>query len=826
MSIHASAADGDLAEEEQATLNARGVLYQQTRREAEEALAAARQSRVVEPAWATRAVQQRADGVAGKPRPKPSLPAFVQKKRPREDDQPGLHDDAASHADVASTSVQRVGEAPPDPALLATAASGSAAPNASPTSSSHPAPPPHAPPYVAANHNSAARAELSVAEAAALWEYRDDYGDAQGPFSAGKLMAWLHAGYVQPTRGVRPYNFNTATWPQPGAPAIRSVFTPMWEVPPFARLLSDVLPPPAPPAQAVEYLLSHGGALEAGGLDGTLVDTTATDTNTNTNTATELDAEPADAAWQTQAQEEAAAAVSIPWRWTEASDDSPEDVEEAALGPERRVEPPVSGTPPAGPVLEEGPLDGEERQVQQMSGEEEPEPLQEEASTEGPLPKSLQGEEPLQRTSGEGGGEVVSATPSVGPFPIEGPQPKPLEEDRQLQLTSGAAMPNTSSLGSLPVEGSQPLEEEERQLQQTSREECPQPTPLQEDATLPQANEEEGPTSREGVPAVHHVGTLVMDGLQPESLEEERTLQSTIGEEDPQPKLLQEGVPMEGPQLKSLREESTLQQDSGAGGAAASGTPPTGSVPIEAPQWKTLERLEEEATLQPTSHGEGSAAAPLHEDATLQQGSGAGGVAAGAPVRAATVATTASMNIGGGQPASINTGIDTRGRVAVAEGAREVGAAPTAATEAVVMVTAAAKEAAAATAAKEEAVATAAKEAAATAAKEAAAATAAKEAAAAAAAAAAVRGAAVGGTGATPVACTGPPTGIASTGTGGPTTGIAVSGGGARSGYFELATKDPRVGAGRWVAAQTEREPLCRCPYCRVLEQQVLYIYI
>ena len=46
---------------------------------------------------------------------------------------------------------------------------------------------------------------LSAEEAAVLWEYWDDHGRVQGPFSAAKLLGWLRAGHVKASRMVRPH---------------------------------------------------------------------------------------------------------------------------------------------------------------------------------------------------------------------------------------------------------------------------------------------------------------------------------------------------------------------------------------------------------------------------------------------------------------------------------------------------------------------------------------------------------------------------------------------------------------------------------------------
>ena len=67
---------------------------------------------------------------------------------------------------------------------------------------------------------------------------------SQGPFTAGKVVAWLRAGHLKPNRMVR----------QPGS----SSFSPLRETPPFARVLASGILPAAPPA--VPSLGGGGGA--------------------------------------------------------------------------------------------------------------------------------------------------------------------------------------------------------------------------------------------------------------------------------------------------------------------------------------------------------------------------------------------------------------------------------------------------------------------------------------------------------------------------------------------------------------------------------------
>lgn len=247
-----SVAGGDAAlqEEQQALVDARTINYKRERREEEEALAQARQNRLIEPARASVVVRQQPHAVP-KPAPKPSLPAFVQRKRAHE--QMAAEPSFEAAADSLGTPprcAQRAGEAASSAGGMRTAGPAGVPAAAPPTPS-----PPSACPLAEGDAGmrdtassakplrieTAGRAELGEAEAASLWEYRDDHGDAQGPFTAGKLASWLVQGHVQPTRGVRAY---TGQGPATGVPSMRGAFSPMWETPPFAGLLGHRMPPP------------------------------------------------------------------------------------------------------------------------------------------------------------------------------------------------------------------------------------------------------------------------------------------------------------------------------------------------------------------------------------------------------------------------------------------------------------------------------------------------------------------------------------------------------------------------------------------------------
>ena len=58
----------------------------------------------------------------------------------------------------------------------------------------------------AAGSESGARdgTSLTAEEAAQLWEYWDDHGRVQGPFSAAKLLGWLRAGHLTLTLNPNP----------------------------------------------------------------------------------------------------------------------------------------------------------------------------------------------------------------------------------------------------------------------------------------------------------------------------------------------------------------------------------------------------------------------------------------------------------------------------------------------------------------------------------------------------------------------------------------------------------------------------------------------
>lgn len=79
------------------------------------------------------------------------------------------------------------------------------------------------------------KAEATQAELESLWEYADDRGKIQGPFSAQKIREWLRQGALKPNRRVRPHDW-----------ADNIDFEPMESLPLFANVISAELPPPPP----------------------------------------------------------------------------------------------------------------------------------------------------------------------------------------------------------------------------------------------------------------------------------------------------------------------------------------------------------------------------------------------------------------------------------------------------------------------------------------------------------------------------------------------------------------------------------------------------
>ena len=87
-----------------------------------------------------------------------------------------------------------------------------------------------------------------------LFEYYDDHGKPQGPFTAKKLMGWLKGGHLKPTRMARQY---TPGQQNEG----RSGFTPLNEIQYFAEKLNDGALPKAPP-KPQDLGGSSGGMVE------------------------------------------------------------------------------------------------------------------------------------------------------------------------------------------------------------------------------------------------------------------------------------------------------------------------------------------------------------------------------------------------------------------------------------------------------------------------------------------------------------------------------------------------------------------------------------
>lgn len=112
--------------------------------------------------------------------------------------------------------------------------------------------------------NSTTAAE-DAAMAAALWEYYDDRGKVQGPFSARKLLSWLKGGHLKPSRMARPYvgEGGAATAAaSSGGSASGGAYTPLGEIPYFAAALKAGALPPAPPTAPSLGGGARGGTVE------------------------------------------------------------------------------------------------------------------------------------------------------------------------------------------------------------------------------------------------------------------------------------------------------------------------------------------------------------------------------------------------------------------------------------------------------------------------------------------------------------------------------------------------------------------------------------
>ena len=92
-----------------------------------------------------------------------------------------------------------------------------------------------------------------------LWEYHDDHGKVQGPFSAPKLLGWLRAGHVKASRMVRRHGVDG-----------EGRFSQLSSTQPFERVLGAGLlpaPPPAMPLHVGSAVITEGvvGEAAAGG---------------------------------------------------------------------------------------------------------------------------------------------------------------------------------------------------------------------------------------------------------------------------------------------------------------------------------------------------------------------------------------------------------------------------------------------------------------------------------------------------------------------------------------------------------------------------------
>ena len=103
----------------------------------------------------------------------------------------------------------------------------------------------------------------SALEENALWEYRDDCGKAQGPFTARKLLSWLKAGHLKPRRAARPVSPPAVAAAAEGtAEVVAESFKPLAQWAWFAAALAAGALPAAPPV-----------APQLGGTDGAAVET-------------------------------------------------------------------------------------------------------------------------------------------------------------------------------------------------------------------------------------------------------------------------------------------------------------------------------------------------------------------------------------------------------------------------------------------------------------------------------------------------------------------------------------------------------------------------
>ena len=95
-------------------------------------------------------------------------------------------------------------------------------------------------------------------EGALLWEYRDDRLKTQGPFTARKLLGWIKAGHLKPSRMARRAPSTPSSTADGGGK--RDDFAPLSSAPYFASALAAGALPKAPaavPKRALKHVLKH-----------------------------------------------------------------------------------------------------------------------------------------------------------------------------------------------------------------------------------------------------------------------------------------------------------------------------------------------------------------------------------------------------------------------------------------------------------------------------------------------------------------------------------------------------------------------------------------
>eukprot|EP00967_Tisochrysis_lutea_P066944 scaffold87404_cov32-Tisochrysis_lutea.AAC.1 len=106
--------------------------------------------------------------------------------------------------------------------------------------------------------------ELSLTEASSLWEYWDDRGRIQGPFSAAKIVHWIRAGHLKPTRMVRPHipaegRATTSSLLPSAHLCAGAQFSALHETTPFDRVLSSTSSSTPPPPAVLPSINTGGG---------------------------------------------------------------------------------------------------------------------------------------------------------------------------------------------------------------------------------------------------------------------------------------------------------------------------------------------------------------------------------------------------------------------------------------------------------------------------------------------------------------------------------------------------------------------------------------